>query len=347
MLEGLDSLLSGEEQPGITELRRSIQTLLDGPMVSGRLTGHVRLKPSVYRLNFEIGGTAHSVVVKGMKPGTAWRNYLIVRRWLPAAGLETHVPQMLACASESSGAFVWQVYEDLGDQQLDRWRNNPAYVKATVELIANLHRRFARHPLLGECRFWGGDLGISFYEASVRDAIYGLEGLRPPAIEVSPEQMALRNSLLTQLHDLLKELPSRAQALAESGAPETLLHGDLWMENVLIIHTEDDFQVRLIDWDRAAVGPVTYDLSTFLLRFPPTERQKVLDHYREFSEDLDWQLPGADSLNYLFDTAERARIVSRLIWPAIAILQGDSGWGWDELAMVGDWFDALEPLLEQ
>jgi hypothetical protein len=346
MLERLDSMLAGEKQPGISELQQSIQTLLDGPAVRGRLTEQQRLKQGIYRLYFEINGVARSMVVKGMKPEIAQRNHLIINRWLPAVGLGGHIPQLLTSASESSGTFVWQVYEDLGEEQLDKWQHNPAYVKAAVELIARLHRRFAGHPLLGECRLWGGDLGIHFYEASVRDAIHGLQALRPPALELSSEQETLREELLTQLHLLLDELPLRAEALAESAGPETLLHGDLWMENVLIVTAENDFQVRLIDWDHAAVGPFTYDLSTFLSRFPPPERQKLLDHYRESLGDELWELPAAELLNYLFDTAERARIANLLIWPAIAIFYDDAGWGWEELAMIGQWFEALEPLLE-
>jgi Ser/Thr protein kinase RdoA (MazF antagonist) len=335
MLEKLDNVLAGEKQPGIAELQRSIQALLGGPAVSGRLTEQQRLKQGIYRLSFEINGEIRSMVVKGMKPEIAWRNHLVIKRWLPAVGLAEHIPQLLTSASESSGIFVWQVYEDLGDEPLDKWQHNPAYVKAAVELIARLHRRFAGHPLLGECRLWGGDLGIHFYEVSVRDAIHGLEGLQPPAIELSPAQVTLWEGLLTQLHQLL-----------ESGGPETFLHGDLWMENMLIVPTENDVQVRLIDWDRAAVGPVTYDLSTFLSRFPPSERQKLLDHYRESLGDELWELPTAELLNYLFDTAERARIANLLIWPAIAIFNDDTGWGWEELAMIGQWFEALEPLLE-
>jgi thiamine kinase-like enzyme len=36
---------------------------------------------------------------------------------------------------------------------------------------------------------------------------------------------------------------------------------------------------RLIDWDHAGVGPASYDLSTFLLRFPPGRRKAILDLY--------------------------------------------------------------------
>ena len=40
-----------------------------------------------------------------------------------------------------------------------------------------VHTAFAEHPLLPECRLWGGDRGIHFYSANVRDAIIALRSL--------------------------------------------------------------------------------------------------------------------------------------------------------------------------
>ena len=45
------------------------------------------------------------------------------------------------------------------------------HVAAAVGLIAQLHTRFAGHPLLLECRKYGGDLGIYYFSSNVRDAI--------------------------------------------------------------------------------------------------------------------------------------------------------------------------------
>src|SRR6185369_16380882 len=135
-------------------------------------------------------------------------------------------------------------------------------VKLAVELIAQVHTRFARHALLGECRRYGGDLGIQFYLANVRDAIYSLEAIKPPVVELSPEHAALRNGLLKRMNQLLNEHDRRAHVLAEFGGPETLLHGDLWTTNTFVISGPHGSEARLIDWDHAAVGPISYDLST-------------------------------------------------------------------------------------
>jgi len=150
--------------------------------------------------------------------------------------------------------------------------------------------------------------------------------------------------------------------MSESGGPETLVHGDLWPKNILVLQTEHGLQARLIDWDRAGVGPVSYDLSTFLLRFPRHDRQWILALYRQSAERLGWRLPPAPVLNFLFETAECSRLVNRLIWPAIAVLEGEfsavpwqagisrpaaetAAWAFDELAAFDQWFQMLEPVL--
>ena len=151
---------------------------------------------------------------------------------MPAIGLGESGTPLLGSAAARSGACVWHVYDDLGRWELDAGQPDRARVAAAVELIAQIHTRFADHPLLGEIRLHGGDLGIHFYEANVRDAIRALQGWRPPP---GPGPGALRDRLLERLHKLRDQLPDRAQALADGGGPETLLHGDLWAINVFVI----------------------------------------------------------------------------------------------------------------
>ena len=58
-----------------------------------------------------------------------------------------------------------------------------------------------------------------------------------------------------------------------------------------------------------------------------------------------WRLPAVQVLNSLFETHEYARIVNRLIWPAIAQVIDHAQWGAEALEEVGQWFEALEPVL--
>jgi phosphotransferase family enzyme len=343
MIEGLDKLLERHDQLGLSELRGLLQELLGGCAAQGRLIEQQMLQPRaarVFRLRFVVNGQARAMVLKRLKPEIAHRSQLVDKRWLPAAGMSQHGPAVLGTVTDRGGSCAWQVYDDLGQHELDTRQINRERVRAAVEVIARLHTRFARHALLGEVRLHGGDLGIHFYAGNVRDAIYALEACQP-----GPQHTALRSLLFKRLYGLRKELPQRAQALEAWGGPETLLHGDLWAINIFAIPTANGLEVRLIDWDHAAVGPASYDLSTFLLRFPRQERSWILDLYREETSRAGWNLPSEQILNFLFETAEYARIANRIIWPAIALVEDQAPWAWDTLAEVYQWFENLEPVL--
>ena len=343
MIEGLEKVLEGSDQPGVAELRDLLQKMLNGHEASGRFLEQSTLQPRgmrVFRLRFAINGQTRSVVVKRLKPQIARRSELAAKRWLPAIGLGGGGPPLLGSVVEPGGACAWHVYEDLGTHELDPRQADRESVRAAVQLVAQMHTRFAEHALLGEVRLHGGDLGIHFYESNVRDALYALEAWQPGA-----QQSGLRDRLMNRLCKLRDELPERAQALAEGGGPETLLHGDLWAINVFVIPFANGPRARLIDWDHAAVGPVSYDLSTFLLRFPSEHRLWVLDLYRQAVADAGWRLPGERKLNLLFETHEYARIANRIIWPVIALVMDGAAWGTEALAEIDGWFEEFEPVL--
>src|SRR5439155_19113994 len=179
MIEGLNQVLERYGQPGLSELRGLLQNLLGGHEVEGRLMEEQTLQPRalrVFRLRFGINGKTRQVIVKRLKPEIGRRSELVAHRWLPAVGMSEHGPALLGSVAEPGGNCVWHVYDDLGDCELDTQQVNRQHITAAIELIARLHSRFARHPLLGEVRLHGGDLGIHFYETNVRDAIYALEG---------------------------------------------------------------------------------------------------------------------------------------------------------------------------
>src|SRR5206468_5617581 len=114
---------------------------------------------------------------------------------------------LLGMAAAQNSQCVWHVYEDLGDWALEPEQAEPKRVKAAVEFVAQLHTRLANHPLLPECRLYGGDLGIQFYSANVRDALRLLESWQPLDFELTPERLALRERLLNRLYQLRDEQP--------------------------------------------------------------------------------------------------------------------------------------------
>src|SRR2546427_542575 len=335
---------SGE--PGAAELLEALQVLLGSAEAAVPTIGLTQLNRRVYRLQLEPGPGPRSLILKRSEPAIAHLNRLVAERWLPAIGLGDRCAPLLATAAERQGRWVGQVHDGLGDRTP---RPGPGALRAesAIELVAELHIRAAGHPLLPEVRHHSKDLGLSFFMSNVADAIRGLEALPRAALQPSAKTMALRDRLLDRLYPALTDAPRRAQVLKEAGGPDTLLHGDLWRANAFVTVIGNGTSVRLIDWDHVGIGPFSYDLSTFLMRFSPAERPWILSRYRQAVALVGWRLPAERELNVLFDTAEYARMANRLAWSAMAWLHDGAEWVPVELAEIERWFEALRPVLAE
>jgi len=343
-VETLRSVLNEAGQFGTDEVCALLFEVC--PDLVGGSDIHVaRLNSRVFRASSSRSGRETSVVVKRLTPWLAERDELVIRRWLPGIGLPKAAPALLGTGGDRGGTCRWHVYEDLGTTVLDARNPRPDAVAAAVELVAQLHTRAAAAPLLTECRQHLDDLGMSYFVSNVGDAIAGLESLGSLEETFTDAQRLVRDRLLERLCTLRESIPLRAEFMLGLGGPHTLLHGDLWTINTLVIPTTTGIEARLIDWDRAGVGPVAYDVSTFLYRFPPDERPWILQRYRDAVGRAGWNLPDAPDLNLLFETAECARYANRIIWPAAALLSEDDESGHDELAQIVGWFEALAPVL--
>jgi hypothetical protein len=49
-------------------------------------------------------------------------------------------------------------------------------------------------------------------------------------------------------------------------------------------------------------------------------------------------------LREVFHALELGRLCNRVVWATSGILDGDADWGWEELALIGDWF-AKQPVV--
>jgi len=326
------------------QLQTCLQEALDGQSV--RLARQEQLKANVHRLGVVIDGWERMLIVKWSDPVVARRSRLVACRWLPAVGLGDLGPPLLTVAAERNGEGAWQIYEDLPGKPLSTEQPVVGEVEAVIDAIARVHTSFAEHPLLRECRLWGGDRGIHFYSANVHDAVIALHSLDLDLDRGDANAIAARDALLERMHLLEQEEPERAQSLASAGGPDTLLHGDLWPTNAIVQSRSDGFSVRLIDWDEVAAGPSWYDVSTLMLRFDPSHRRWILDAYRQAVARLaDWPIPGDRDLNLIFETCAYARLASLLVWSVAAAAEGDSGWLPERLAAMVEWLDAVRPVL--
>jgi Phosphotransferase enzyme family len=331
--------------PGAPELGELLSELLGA---DGRGVEHIAVlrplkPPHVYRLELVPGEAPwRSVVVKRLGSAVvAHRTRLAAERWLPALGLADGCARLLGVAAEARGDVVWQVYEDVGDETVAA-RRDPDRVAAAVALIARLHTRAAGHAVLPDVRRYCPDFGIGFLTANLRDAIAALEAVQTSGIKPSEAHAGVAGRLLSRLRGLLPDVDRRAAVFADAAGPETLLHGDLWTTNAVVVSTAAGLRACLVDWDHVGVGPFAYDLSTLLFRFPLVERAGVLDAYRRAVAPAGWSLPPAAELNLICETAELARCANRVIWPALALVRENAAWGYPELAEVERWFEALD-----
>jgi thiamine kinase-like enzyme len=338
--EQLERSLGEMPEPGAAEicdlLWETMRSSLD-PEPSIRLE---LLKKEVYRLHL---GSGQSLVLKRLTPATAQTDRLVVERWLPALGFGDRCPRLLGSAALRDGRWIWHVHEDLGDETLDR---HPEHLAAAVDFIAELHTRWEGHPLLPEVRWRACDQGAHYFTANLSDAITTLESLRAPPREAPPTFVTVRERLLQQLHHLREEAPRRVRAMQEAG-PETLLHGDLWPQNVFVCEIDGVPRARLIDWDHVGVGHFSFDLSTFLYRSAAEERLWLLDRYRAAAERAGRHLPGSEELNLLFHTAESARFAHSILFDALAVQNDGAAWAIERLTDYAQWLETLRPPLAE
>jgi Ser/Thr protein kinase RdoA (MazF antagonist) len=305
---------------------------------SVRVLARERLKQNVHRLQVEVDRAERSVIAKRSQPEVARRNWLVARRWLPAVDLAGLAPPILGLAADPDGQAAWHLYEELPGDSLSREGLSDSEARAALDAIARVHASFIGHPLLRECRLWGGDRGIAFYSGNVSDALNALAGRGPEA--------GYRDALVERMEALRAQEEQRRESLSRFGGPETLLHGDLWTTNAIVMRTRQGVDARFVDWDEAAVGPVVFDLSTFLLQFDRSRRPALLDHYRESLHRLaGWRLSDDAALNDALVTVAYARLASLLVWTLASAEQADETWLPGRLSDTVGWLDEVEPVL--
>ena len=347
----MNATLLGRWMTGEAALEELGTTLCDIAGRGGRLLSAQKLKPGVYRIAVATARQRLAVVAKRLTPRVAYRNQIALERWLPAAGLEDIAPRLIGIAAEPAGGAVWHLYEDLGGSTLERSASTRPEVEATIRLIASLHARFASESVLAECRLWGEDHGMAFYDASVREAIEAVGAAVTATARRSRDTDAAR-ALLERLECLAEERDDRARVLRECGGPDTLLHGDLWLSNVAVLGhfaAQDGFgrpapAIRLIDWDHVGPGSFSYDVSTLALRFPADERPTIVALYRVAAARNGIDVPADEYLHALFTTAECARIASEATWTALFAAREGSQWACEKLADINEWFERLRPI---
>jgi hypothetical protein len=303
------------------------------------------LRSSVCRMTTADSRTPKSIIAKRLTLQRAQLEQLATRAWLPDLGLSTIATPLMTVVPEPAGDAVWHVYEDLGDGRLDHGLASAGRLEAAVAALARLHSVAADHPLLGDVRLVGRDLGAHFYQASARDARRWLRRLEEAGLLGPAGNPGLVARLEQHVAEMLDNLPRTVELFDELSGPETLLHGDIAVDNTFVAPRESGFDVRFIDWDHAGVGPACYDMSNFLAALSSGDRQRVIAVYRKEVSAAGWIPDDAAASNELFAAAELARLANRIIWTAPSVWGSHREWAFEELGRIEMWFASREPLL--
>ncbi|HYZ28894.1 MAG TPA: aminoglycoside phosphotransferase family protein [Thermoleophilaceae bacterium] len=327
---------------GAVELARRLAAAERRAVYPERVQELVASRPGrVYRVCFETPTGSAAVVLKRHRPRRARANRLVAERWLPAVGLDAICPAVRGVFAEPGSEVVWQLYEDLPGEGIDPLCPDRTRVNAVVELLAEVHGRFAEHALLGECRKHGCDLTLGFFTAQLDRCLGTLARVGSGASRSSRERSQLTDRLRDRLDRLARGWSKRVRVSTGAERWLTLLHGDLWTSNTLVASNGGRFAARLIDWDNVGVGAMSYDLSTFLYRFPAEHRPWILTRYRHAIARHGVPVPDDATLNLAFETAEYGRYVWCLAEAASAAQRGES-WAFEEMAEIETWFAQLE-----
>jgi hypothetical protein len=334
--------LEAHGEPPCPELWVTLAEVIADRATTGQRMYLERLKRKVYRIRDAANPVLSLVIKRHTNTPDARRARFVSERWLPALGLEACCPRVLGAAADRYGRWVWHFYEDFGVDTLLA-RPDRARLGAAIDFVADMHARAADHPLLCQVRAVGVDYGIHYFSSALGDADRALDAL---SISRLPGESArARDRLRRHLRRLRDDTARRARVLAEAGGPETLLHGDLLAKNVIVAEQPRGWRVTLLDWDHVGVGPVSYDLSTFLARFPAHERVWMLTRYRDAAQRIGGCLPDVPTLNLLFDTAEQARCAEYVASFASKLFMDGDRLAPTGLVEIEGWFRALRPLL--
>jgi N-acetylmuramate 1-kinase len=199
-----------------------------------------------FRIPWEKGRAVAAVYPEPFDPD--FHPYLDVTRLF----LDNSIPVPEIYAVDGQSGVI--VQEDLGDRQLFRiYESAPKdecddYKERAVNLIAQIQKAtgaaYAKHSIAGRLAFdepklsWELDFFLEHFFGSIRK-----EELRH----------AEAAELKAELNDIAAELAAR---------PRVLCHRDFHAANLMV---DAKNQLRIVDHQDARMGPVTYDLVSFLL----------------------------------------------------------------------------------
>jgi len=188
------------------------------------------------------------------------------------------VPRLYYGAANSADARVALVLEDVRAARVgDALQGcTPDDALRVIEQMAQVHARWWEHPArhtLGWVPTWGGN------PRAAQDRYGAL---------VAPFLARFGHRVPLRVHRLIDDLRDRYAEVrfALAGAPATLIHGDLHLDNILFQPPGHAPAVVIIDWQSVAWGRAVLDLALFLvgsleIKARRASEQEILRRYHD------------------------------------------------------------------
>ena len=204
---------------------------LVAPVAQVTAAGPLGVRTGPWWVDVDVGGAAHSVVVRARRGGTADERLIRLEAAALHAASAAGVPAPLLFGADPSGVAA----------------GLPALASTRLAGSSNVPRNAtpARLRALGRA--------VGLLSSTIVDPSWPLpERTRPLADVAFPIEAAGQTGVLRAA--AAEHLAARPPATR----PAVLVHGDCWQGNSMWV--KDDF-VGFIDWDAAGVGPAGIDLS--------------------------------------------------------------------------------------
>jgi hypothetical protein len=232
---------------------------------------------SLEELQVEVGGSEQTLILKELsrdrliggakaaKPGFLHqpeREIETYRQILAPAGVG---PRCLAAVNEADPARHWLLLEKVPGVEL--WQVGEFDVwEAVARWLGSFHSEFAQR--LAEIRRANPHLLEYDAEwfASWRERAHGfLTSSDDPRAPVLARSLARYEEVIAAIEAL----------------PRTLVHGEMYPSNMLVIPDQRPVRVCPVDWEMAGVGPGLLDLAALVGGWSAAERERLVTAYRD------------------------------------------------------------------
>ena len=188
----------------------------------------------MHRLRVVVDGWERSLIVKWSDPVVARRSRLVARRWLPAVGLER---PGAAAARRRRGARTARGHgRSTRTSPVDRCRRTNRSTarsrrRSTRSLACIRPSRSTHCSVSAAC----GAAIAGFTSTPPTSATPSSRFTRSTSIAAARTRSRLATRCSSACTASSRQEPERAQVLAAVGGPDTLLHGDLWPTNAIVL----------------------------------------------------------------------------------------------------------------